>query len=67
MTIEKRKILLVDDVEENRIILAHRLEKEGFAVITASNGKDGLEYRSDLPRYQHAGYGWAYFPEDIKI
>jgi len=43
MTIEKRKILLVDDVEENRIILAHRLEKEGFAVITASNGKDGLE------------------------
>lgn len=39
----KRTILLIDDVEENRVILTHRLEKEGFAVVTASNGKEGLE------------------------
>lgn len=39
----KQTILLIDDVEENRLILKYRLEKEGFAVITASNGKEGLE------------------------
>lgn len=43
MDTEKRTILLIDDVEENRVILKHRLEKEGFAVTSASNGKDGLE------------------------
>ncbi len=43
METEKQTILLIDDVEENRIILKYRLEKEGFAVITASNGKEGLE------------------------
>lgn len=47
MDTEKRTILLIDDVEENRIILKHRLEKEGFAVITASNGKEGLAKLED--------------------
>ena len=39
----RSRILLIDDVEENRIILKLRLEKEGYTVITASNGKEGLE------------------------
>lgn len=43
MDTEKQTILLIDDVEENRIILKHRLEKEGFAVMTASNGQEGFE------------------------
>ena len=36
-------ILVVDDVEENREILAKRLEREGFKVETANNGDQGLE------------------------
>jgi DNA-binding response OmpR family regulator len=43
MSSERRTILLIDDVEENRLILTQRLEKEGFAVVTAANGKAGLE------------------------
>jgi DNA-binding response OmpR family regulator len=43
MSTETRLILVIDDVEENRVILKHRLEKEGFAVTTAINGQDGLE------------------------
>lgn len=38
-----KTILLIDDVEENRVILKSRLEKEGFAVVTACNGEEGLE------------------------
>jgi len=49
MNTEKRFILLIDDVEENRVILKLRLEKEGFAVITASNGREGLEILQDEP------------------
>ena len=43
MNKEKRTILLIDDVEENRVILKLRLEKEGFVVITARNGEEGLQ------------------------
>jgi CheY-like chemotaxis protein len=43
METEKRTILLIDDVEENLDILKRRLEKEGFSVMTASNGQEGLE------------------------
>jgi len=49
MNTEKRFILLIDDVEENRVILKLRLEKEGFAVITASNGREGLEILQQEP------------------
>ena len=42
MNTNKRTILLIDDVEENRVILKHRLENEGFVVITAKNGEEGL-------------------------
>ncbi|MEJ2360511.1 MAG: response regulator [Gammaproteobacteria bacterium] len=40
---EKKTILLIDDVEENREILKRRLEKEGFAVATARNGQEGID------------------------
>jgi len=43
MNTEKNTILLIDDVEENRVILKLRLEKEGYRIITANNGKEGLE------------------------
>ena len=43
MSLEKRTILVIDDVEENRVILKRRLEKEGFVIITARNGKEGME------------------------
>ena len=43
MDTDKQLILLIDDVEENRVILKRRLEKEGFAVTTASNGQEGLD------------------------
>lgn len=43
MNPQKRTILLIDDVEENREILKRRLEKEGFGVMTARNGQEGLD------------------------
>lgn len=43
MGTEKRTILLIDDIEENREILKRRLEKEGFSVMTACNGQEGLD------------------------
>jgi DNA-binding response OmpR family regulator len=36
-------ILIVDDVEENRAVLARRLEREGYAVESAASGEDALE------------------------
>jgi two-component system cell cycle response regulator len=43
MKTDKRTILVIDDVEENRLILQRRLEAEGFVVTSARNGKEGLE------------------------
>lgn len=40
---EKKRILVVDDEDEIRKILARILEKEGFEVIEASNGSTALE------------------------
>lgn len=37
------KILLVEDNELNRDMLSRRLQRSGFEVITAVNGRDGLE------------------------
>ena len=42
-------ILVVDDVKENRDILARRLERDGFKIETATNGEQGMEVlRSSL-------------------
>lgn len=38
----KPKVLLVDDEDFFRTIIAHGFEREGFTVITADNGSDGL-------------------------
>jgi two-component system, sensor histidine kinase and response regulator len=38
----KKKILLIDDVEENIIVLKERLEKEGYEIISATDGKAGI-------------------------
>ena len=37
-----KNILLIEDEEDIRYILAHYIKKEGFNVIEASNGKDGI-------------------------
>ena len=36
-------ILVIDDVEENRMILERRLSKEGYEVATAADGEQALE------------------------
>jgi len=38
----KRKILVVDDREENRLVLTNMLQPLGFEVVEAINGQDGL-------------------------
>ncbi len=38
----KGRILIVDDVEENRAVLARRLEREGYDIDSAANGEDAL-------------------------
>lgn len=37
------KILLIDDEDDIREILSYNLEREGFQVLTAENGKKGIE------------------------
>ena len=43
MSEDKLKILLVDDEEDILEFISYNLEKEGFAVYTATNGKEGLK------------------------
>lgn len=40
---QDKTVLVVDDVAENRDLLAKRLERDGFNVEIASNGEEGLE------------------------
>jgi CheY-like chemotaxis protein len=39
----RKKILVVDDVDENRAVVADMLKPLGFEVIEAASGRDGLE------------------------
>lgn len=43
---KKTKILVVDDEPDILEILTYNLEKEGYQVVTASNGEDGLQVAS---------------------
>ena len=43
MEIAKGTVLIVDDNEDNRIVLARRLEREGLAVDAAENGRQAIE------------------------
>ena len=43
---KKTKILVVDDEPDILEILTYNLEKEGFEVVTASNGEEGLKTAS---------------------
>ncbi|MCL1849677.1 MAG: response regulator [Clostridiales bacterium] len=45
MTAEKKKILVVDDIELNRLILTDLFEEE-FEVLQAENGKEALDFLS---------------------
>lgn len=40
---ERTKILVVDDNERNRYLVSFILEKNGFEVVTANDGLDGVE------------------------
>jgi len=45
-----KKILVIDDLPENVFMLQDRLEHEGYEVITAYDGKSGIEKaKSELP------------------
>jgi two-component system cell cycle response regulator len=45
-----KKILVIDDLPENVFMLQDRLENEGYEVITAYDGKSGIEKAlNDLP------------------
>jgi len=41
----KRTILLIEDNEQNRYLATFLLEKAGYAVIPASDGKIGISWR----------------------
>jgi len=45
---ENAKILLVDDEEDILALLKYNLEKEGFTVETALNGKEGVTKAKDM-------------------
>jgi DNA-binding response OmpR family regulator len=42
----KPKVLIVDDEDFFRTIVANGFEREGFAVLQADNGEDGIEVAS---------------------
>lgn len=42
-------LLVIDDVEENREILRYRLEKEGYQVVVAEDGQEGLMLMNKKP------------------
>jgi two-component system cell cycle response regulator len=45
-----KKILVIDDLPENVFMLQDRLEHEGYEVLTAYDGKNGIEKaKSELP------------------
>ena len=49
MTNSSSTVLVIDDVDEVRLIMEQRLKREGYAVETASNGEDGLaELKNNL-------------------
>ena len=41
------KILIVEDNEENRDSLSRRLSRRGFTIVTAANGRIGVEVAKD--------------------
>ena len=43
MEMERKKILIVDDNKKNRYLISFILEKNGFEVITATHGFEGVE------------------------
>ena len=44
------KILLVEDNEENRDVLSRRLQQQGYTILIAVDGKEGIEMaQSALP------------------
>jgi len=43
----KSKVLVVEDEETLRFTLAHNLKREGYSVVTASRGDDGLKLARD--------------------
>jgi len=50
MTEKKKKILVVDDSQDMRIILSMRLKINGYDVIIAEDGQEGLDRaRMDAP------------------
>lgn len=40
---EKIKILIIDDEKETRLLLKKSLERQGYCVMTAADGEEGLE------------------------
>ena len=40
---EKKKVLVIDDDKKNRYLISFLLEKEGFEVVMATNGFEGIE------------------------
>ncbi len=42
-------LLVVDDIEANRVLLSSRLERQGYVVATAENGREALEMLRAAP------------------
>jgi len=49
MSADKPRLLIVDDIADNRIILARRLVRRGFEVIEAPGGRAALELIAKQP------------------
>ncbi|ETX06612.1 response regulator [Candidatus Entotheonella palauensis] len=45
----QKRILLIDDDDQFRKVLCRTLEAEGYAVVGARDGREGVQYYRDLP------------------
>lgn len=48
LNMNKKKILLIDDEQDILEILSYNLEKEGYEVLTANNGVEGIEKAKEM-------------------
>ncbi len=47
---EQKRILIIDDNDQIREIMKLTLEYEGYKILTAANGQDGLDLLGEPPR-----------------
>jgi CheY-like chemotaxis protein len=60
MEAQPDRVLIVDDNEVNRDLLAKRLQRQGYGVTVVSNGLEALEMRASMSLEQALSRAFTY-------